>query len=53
VASVLMVACSIAKASVWEVTRVNIWFIGILTAVLLLVTYVPVTGLGLVQLFYK
>jgi tripartite ATP-independent transporter DctM subunit len=52
VASVLMVACSISKASVWEVTRVNIWFIGVLLAVLLLVTYVPVTGLGLVQLFY-
>jgi tripartite ATP-independent transporter DctM subunit len=53
VASVLMVACSIAKASVWEVTRVNIWFIGVLLAVLLMVTYVPVTGLGLVQLFYQ
>ncbi len=53
VASVLMVACSIARASVWEVTRVNIWFIGVLVAVLLLVTYVPVTGLGLVDLFYK
>ncbi len=53
VASVLMVACSISKSSVWEVTRVNIWFIGVLVAVLLLVTYVPVTGLGLVDLFYK
>jgi C4-dicarboxylate transporter DctM subunit len=53
VASVLMVACSIAKATVWEVTRVNIWFIGVLFAVLMLVTYVPVTGLGLVQLFYR
>jgi C4-dicarboxylate transporter, DctM subunit len=53
VASVLMVACSIAKASVWEVTRVNIWFIGVLFAVLMLVTYVPITGMGLVQLFYK
>ncbi len=53
VASVLMVACSIAKASVWEVSRVNIWFIGVLFAVLMLITYVPVTGLGLVQLFYK
>ena len=52
VASVLMVACSISKASVWEVTRVNIWFIGVLFAVLMLVTYVPVTGLGLVNLFY-
>ena len=53
VASVLMVASSIAKASIWEVTRVNVWFIGVLLAVLLLVTYVPVTGLGLVQLFYR
>ncbi|TAN49998.1 MAG: TRAP transporter large permease [Betaproteobacteria bacterium] len=53
VASVLMVACSIAKASVWEVTRVNIYFIGVLFAVLMLVTYIPVTGLGLVQLFYR
>jgi tripartite ATP-independent transporter DctM subunit len=53
VASVLMVASSIAKASVWEVTRVNIFYIGVLLAVLLLVTYVPVTGLGLVELFYR
>ncbi len=53
VASVLMVASSIARASVWEVTRVNVWFIGVLVAVLMMVTYVPVTGLGLVQLFYR
>jgi len=53
VASVLMVACSIAKASVWEVSRVNVWFIGVLFAVLMLVTYVPITGLGLVHLFYR
>ncbi len=53
VASVLMVASSIAKASVWEVTRVNIWFIGVLFAVLMLVTYVPATGLALVDYFYR
>lgn len=53
VASVLMVASSIAKASVWDVSKVNIWFIGVLVAVLVLVTYVPVTGLGLVELFYR
>jgi len=52
VASVLMVASSIAKASIWEVTRVNIWFIGVLVGVLLMVTYVPITGMGLVRLFY-
>jgi TRAP-type C4-dicarboxylate transport system permease large subunit len=53
VASVLLVASSIAKSSIWDVTRVNIWFIGILVAVLMLVTYVPVTGMGLVDLFYR
>jgi tripartite ATP-independent transporter DctM subunit len=53
VASVLMVASSLAKASIWEVTRVNVWFIGVLLATLLLVTYVPVVGLGLVTLFYR
>lgn len=53
VASVLMVACSIAKASVWEVSKVNIYFIGVLFAVLMMVTYVPITGLGLVNLFYR
>ena len=53
VASVLMVACSIAKASVWEVSRVNVRFIAVLFAVLMLVTYVPITGLGLVEYFYR
>ncbi len=53
VASVLMVACSIAKSTVWEVTRVNVWFILVLLAVLLMVTYVPITGMGLVDLFYR
>ena len=53
VASVLMVASAIAKESIWDVTRVNVWFIAVLVAVLLLVTYVPITGLGLVDLFYR
>lgn len=53
VASVLMVSSSIAKCSVWEVTRTNVYYIGVLLAVLLLVTYVPITGMGLVELFYR
>jgi tripartite ATP-independent transporter DctM subunit len=52
VASVLMTACSIAKENVWDVTRANIPFIGVLLAVLLLVTYVPAIPLSLVRLFY-
>ena len=53
VASVLMVACSIARESVWAVTKTNVWFVAVLLAVLLMVTYVPITGLGLVELFYR
>ncbi len=53
VASVLITACSIAKADVWEVTKVNVYFIAVLAAVLLLVTYVPFVPLALVELFYR
>jgi TRAP-type C4-dicarboxylate transport system permease large subunit len=53
VASVLIATCAIAKADIWEVTKVNVWFIGVLLAVLLLVTYVPTTSLALVEFFYR
>ena len=53
VASVLMLTCSIAKESVWDVTKANIPFIGVLLATLLLVTYVPAVTLGLVEYFYR
>jgi C4-dicarboxylate transporter, DctM subunit len=53
VASVLMLTCSIAKENVWDVTRANIPFIGVLLFTLLLVTYVPPVTLGLVNLFYR
>lgn len=53
VASVLMVACSIAKASVWEVTRVNLYYIAVLIGVLLLITYVPQSALFLIDVFYR
>ena len=53
VASVLMTACSIAKADIWEVTKVNVYFIAVLLLVLLLVTYVPVVPMGLVDYFYR
>jgi C4-dicarboxylate transporter, DctM subunit len=53
VASVLITACSIARADVWEVTKVNVPFIGVLLAVLVLVTYVPMIPLALVELFYR
>jgi tripartite ATP-independent transporter DctM subunit len=53
VASVLMLTCSIAKESVWDVSKANIPFIGVLLATLLLITYVPATTLGLVNVFYR
>jgi tripartite ATP-independent transporter DctM subunit len=53
VASVLMAACSIAKADMWKVTRVNLPFIGVLLATLLVVTYVPAVPLALVEYFYR
>jgi tripartite ATP-independent transporter DctM subunit len=53
VASVLMAACAISKADIWEVTKVNVWFIGVLVAVLLLVTYVPIVALLPIELFYR
>ena len=53
VASVLIATCAIAKADIWEVSKVNTWFIGVLLAVLLLVTYVPPVAMGLVYYFYR
>ncbi|MBK8526461.1 MAG: TRAP transporter large permease [Rubrivivax sp.] len=38
VASVLMASCAIAKADMWKVTRVNLPFIGVVLATLMLVT---------------
>ena len=53
VASVLVTACSVAKADIWEVTKVNVYFIAVLLAVLILVTYVPAVPMALVNLFYR
>jgi tripartite ATP-independent transporter DctM subunit len=53
VASVLVTACSVAKADIWEVTKANVWFIAVLTFVLLLMTYVPALPMSLVEYFYR
>ncbi len=53
VASVLVTACSVAKADIWEVSRVNIYFVSVLFAVLMLVTYIPAIPMSLVNLFYR
>jgi tripartite ATP-independent transporter DctM subunit len=53
VASVLVTACSVAKADIWEVSKVNVYFVAVLVAMLLLVTYVPVVPMALVEAFYR
>ena len=53
VASVLVTACSIAKTDIWEVSKVNIYFIGVLFIVLMIATYLPIVPMGLVEFFYR
>ncbi|HEX2256544.1 MAG TPA: TRAP transporter large permease subunit, partial [Afifellaceae bacterium] len=53
VASVLIAACSVAKANIWEVSKVNVWFVAVLLLVLVLVTYVPPVPMFLVEYFYR
>lgn len=53
VASVLITTCAIAKADVWEVTRANLGFIGVLLGVLLMSTYIPAVPMFLVEWFYR
>jgi C4-dicarboxylate transporter, DctM subunit len=52
VASVLATSCAIAREDIWTVSRTNVYFVGVLLAVLLLVTYVPAIPLSLVHFFY-
>jgi tripartite ATP-independent transporter DctM subunit len=53
VASVLITACTIAKANIWEVSKVNIHFISVLFVILMMVTYLPAIPMSLVELFYR
>lgn len=53
VASVLITACSVARANIWAVSKVNIWFVLVLLGVLMLCTYVPAVPMFLVEYFYR
>ena len=53
VASVLVTACSVAKAEIWGVTKANLPFVAVLVAVLLLVTYAPAVPMALVEALYR
>jgi tripartite ATP-independent transporter DctM subunit len=53
VASVLITSCAVARANIWEVSKVNVYFVAVLLTVLLLCTYVPSIPLFLVEYFYR
>ena len=53
VASVLVTACSVAKADIWEVSKVNLRFVSVLVAVLVVVTYLPAIPMSLVNWLYR
>ncbi len=53
VASVLITSCSIARANIWDVTKVNVYFVAVLLTVLIICTYVPAVPMFLVDTFYR
>lgn len=53
VASVLITSCAVARANIWDVSKVNIYFVAVLLTVLLLCTYVPSVPMFLVEYFYR
>ncbi|MCH9808169.1 MAG: TRAP transporter large permease [Alphaproteobacteria bacterium] len=53
VASVLITSCAVARANIWEVSKVNVYFVAVLFAVLMLCTYVPAVPMFLVEYFYR
>lgn len=52
VASVLITACSVAKADIWDVSKVNVFYVGVIFIMLIMVTYLPAIPMSLVRLFY-
>ena len=53
VASVLITSCAVARANIWDVSKINIYFIAVLFVVLMLCTYVPAVPMYLVDAIYR
>lgn len=53
VASVLITSCAVARANIWQVSKVNVWFVSVLLVVLLMCTYIPEIPMFLVNYFYR
>jgi len=52
VASVLIASCAVGKADIWEVSKINVYYIASSFTVLMLSTYIDAVPLFLVRLFY-
>ena len=53
VASVLITSCAVARANIWDVSKINVYFVAVLLVVLLICTYVPSIPMFLVEYFYR
>ncbi|NIA70812.1 TRAP transporter large permease [Pelagibius litoralis] len=53
VASVLITSCAVARANIWAVSKVNVYFVAVLLVVLLMCTYIPAIPMFLVEYFYR
>ncbi len=53
VASVLITSCAVARANIWAVSKVNVYFVAVLLTVLLICTYVPAIPMFLVETLYR
>jgi tripartite ATP-independent transporter DctM subunit len=53
VASVLITSCAVARANIWEVSKINVDFVMVLFVVLMICTYVPSIPLFLVEYCYR
>ena len=53
VASVLITSCAVARAKIWDVSKINVYFVAVLLVVLLMCTYIPAIPMFLVEYFYR
>jgi tripartite ATP-independent transporter DctM subunit len=53
VASVLITACAVARANIWDVSKINVYFVAVLFVVLMICTYVPSIPMFLVDYLYR
>lgn len=53
VASVLITSCAVARANIWDVSKINVYFVAVLLVILMMCTYIPSIPMFLVEYFYR